>query len=69
MSEKTPSDIKVGYQEHTLDEVLKYFADGFKPVPGVTLVNWEAFVDATRNKVIFKLSMCKDTPDKIITLQ
>ena len=62
-------DIKIGYQEHTIDEVLKYFVDGFRPVPGVTVVAWEPFVDTRSGKVIFKLSMRKDDPAKIITLQ
>lgn len=62
-------EIKIGYQEHNLDDVLKYFVDGFKPVAGVTIVGCEPFVDVKRGMVVFKLFMKKDDPAKIITLQ
>lgn len=62
-------DIKIGYQEHSLEAVLKYFAAGFKPMPGVTVVSYETFVDVNRGVVVFKISMRKDDPDTIITLQ
>lgn len=43
--------MKIIYQEHCLDEVLKFFSDRFR----AKIHKVENFVDAAKNKVIFKL--------------
>lgn len=43
------------YQETDLDDVLRYFAKGFTPDQGETIVKVETFIDITKNKVLFKM--------------
>lgn len=43
--------LKIEYQEISLEDVIRYFADGFK----VKIEQYEWFLDAQKGKVIFKL--------------
>lgn len=43
------------YQETDLDDVLRYYANGFTPDPGETIIKVETFIDITKNKVLFKM--------------
>lgn len=47
--------MKVKYQEVKLGEVLRYFAEGFQFTDGITLHDYEYFVDQSKGIVVFKL--------------
>ena len=47
--------MKMRYQEHDINDILKYFVDGFKCKPGQKIENWEANYDPRKGKVIFTL--------------
>jgi hypothetical protein len=52
--------VEIKFQEHNFDDVLRYFAEGFKPKPGEKIVKYEYTVDGFTRKVIFKLYVEKN---------
>ena len=48
--------MKIKFQEHSIDDIFRYFVDGFKlPNSDEKIVNWEPNYDLRTGKVIFKL--------------
>lgn len=45
--------MKIVYQEHNLDDVLRYFVAGFSN--SIEINDYQATVDSTANRVVFKL--------------
>lgn len=48
---RTTPKTKIIYQEHDLDDVMNYFAISFQ----AKIIDYDYFLDATKNKVVFKL--------------
>lgn len=49
------SDYRADWLECSLDAVMKYFAEGFKPEDGREIWNYTWFIDQTKGKVVFRL--------------
>lgn len=47
---------KIEWQDVALDDVLRYFAEGFKLNDGAKIVRQEYFVDTAKGRVVFKLT-------------
>lgn len=51
------TDLEIKWTDVPLADVLRHFADGYVFKDGAKLVHHEAFVDATKGRVVFKLTM------------
>jgi len=51
MAKPTTPELSITYVEYSLDEVMNYFADRFC----AKIVNHDYFLDAAKNRVVFKL--------------
>lgn len=49
--------MKIQYQEHSIESVMDYFANGFEMKEGQKLYRHEWFYDSSKGKVIFRLSI------------
>lgn len=49
-----PTKTEIQYREHPLQEVLRYFVNGYKLQEG-EIFSHEAFVDTAKGKVVLKL--------------
>lgn len=47
--------IEIKYQEHDLDSIMRYFANGFTPQPDTKILRYEFTIDTFKRVVIFKL--------------
>lgn len=57
--------MKIQWQEHTIDEIIQFFVDGYQLEPGQRIVYHKQFFDPTSAKVIIKLTI--DEPDVVVT--
>lgn len=48
---QTAPKTQIIYQEHDLDDVINYFAIAFQ----TKMIDYDYFLDAAKNKVVFKL--------------
>lgn len=47
--------MEIKYQEHDLDGIMRYFANGFENPKGKQIVKWEFTIDTFRRIVIYKI--------------
>jgi hypothetical protein len=51
------SNFETKWQEHEIDEVMRYFVDGFKLPEDRRIVNSEWFIDQVKGKVVFRFGV------------
>lgn len=51
------NDIEIQYQVHDLDEVMRYFSEGFKPKNGDKILRCECFIDIHLRKAVFRITI------------
>lgn len=54
--------VEIKYQEHDLDDIMRYFANGFTPIPGTKILRYEFTIDMFKRMVIFKLFVEQESP-------
>lgn len=47
--------MRIQYQAHAINDIFRYFVDGFQLKPGQKIENWETNYDPHTGKVIFML--------------
>jgi len=49
--------IKIKYQEHSLQDIIRYFLNGFEIEDDQKIIAWDYFIDTKKEKAVLRLTI------------